>query len=222
STDDAEGEITGVTSTDEVSDESISRGIDALSGEIQQVPTTVSAIKVDGRRAYDLARQGVEVELKARAVTISRFDVEERRDLVVDGSAVVDLDVVVECTSGTYIRALARDLGASLGLGGHLIALRRTRVGPFDVADAAVLPELDVASRLLAPADVALSLFPVLAMSTEQAVDLGHGKKLAVELPDGSGPVAAITPAGRLAGLVAVKNGVARPIVNFPTDEVLP
>lgn len=220
SSDDADGEVTARTSADGITAEAVARGIAQLSGEIQQVPTTVSAIKVDGRRAYDLARQGVDVELKARAVTVSRFDLGERHDLVVDGMPVVDLDVEVDCTSGTYIRALARDLGAGLGVGGHLTALRRTRVGPFDVADAASLEGLDVAGRLLTPSEVASSLFPVFDMSAEQTIDLGHGKKLAVPGLEEGGPVAAVTPEGRLAGLVAVRHGVARPIVNFPTDEV--
>lgn len=219
-TDDAEGETTRAVSTDGVTAVAVDDGVRALSGDILQVPTTVSAIKVDGRRAYDLARQGVEVELKARPVTISRFDVLARRDTMVDGRAAIDLDVVVDCTSGTYIRALARDLGESLGVGGHLTALRRTRVGPFHIADAAVLERIDVASRLLAPADVARTLFDVFAMSAQQSVDLGHGKRIPVDLPDSPKPIAALTPEGRLAGLVSVERGIVRPIVNFPTDEV--
>jgi hypothetical protein len=114
-----------------VTDERIAAGIAALTGEIDQVPSTVSAIKVAGRRAYDLARAGESVELAARRVTVDRFDIVRRRDTA-EGR--IDLDVVVDCSSGTYIRALARDLGAALGVGGHLTALRRTRIGAFEVA----------------------------------------------------------------------------------------
>nr|BFF13697.1 hypothetical protein GCM10025699_50000 [Microbacterium flavescens] len=117
-TDDSEGEIVTRASAAGVTDEAVDAGIARLSGPISQVPTTVSAIKVDGRRAYDLAREGVEVELKARDVTISEFTVLERRESTVDGLVVRDLDVRVSCSSGTYVRALARDLGSDLGVGG--------------------------------------------------------------------------------------------------------
>lgn len=218
--DDADGTVTATADPDAiaaVADDAIAAGVAELTGDIQQVPTTVSAIKVDGRRAYDLAREGVEVELKARAVTVSRFEIVGRQD----SSDAIDLDVVVDCSSGTYIRALARDLGAGLGVGGHLTALRRTKIGPFDVADAIeTLDAETVRPALLAPAVVARRLFPVLELTAEQAVDLGHGKKLAVDLADTKRPVAAISPGERLVGLVSVSRGTARPIVNFPTDEV--
>jgi len=219
-TDDGDGDVVATTSAAGVADDAIDAGIARLTGPISQVPTTVSAIKVDGRRAYDLARAGVEVELKARDVTISEFTVLDRRDAVVDGVAVRDLDVRVSCSSGTYVRALARDLGADLGVGGHLTALRRTRVGPFDVTRASVLEGIDVAPALLPPVDVARTLFAEWSMTDAETVDLGHGKRVAVELADTPGPVAAVTPTGRLAGLVSVRGGAAKPIVNFPTDEV--
>ncbi|WP_286346745.1 tRNA pseudouridine(55) synthase TruB [Frondihabitans sucicola] len=218
--DDADGEVVTVTDASSVDEPSLLRGIEALTGDILQVPTTVSAIKVDGKRAYALAREGVEVELTARPVTVTRFELLARRDVVVDGSAVVDLDVIVDCTSGTYVRALARDLGGGLGVGGHLTALRRTRIGPFDVADAAELEGVDVAAHLLPPSGVARRLFDVFEMTAQQTIDLGHGKKLPVVRSDDPGPIAAITPDGRLAGLVSVTRGIVRPIVNFPTDEV--
>jgi tRNA pseudouridine55 synthase len=226
--DDADGDVVDIGSTERVTQEALLAGVARLTGDIAQVPTAVSAIKVNGRRAYDLAREGVEVELKARAVTVSRFDVVARRDADVDGTPVIDLDVVVDCSSGTYIRALARDLGVDLGVGGHLTALRRTRIGPFDVGAAVrtagerhdLDPE-EAMSRLLRPADVARDLFAVWRMSPEQTVDLGHGKRVRVDRLDSTEPVAALTPEGRLAGLVTVAGGVARPVVNFPTDEVL-
>ncbi len=149
-TDDADGEIVAVTDAAAVDSAAVSSAIADLTGEISQVPSRVSAIKVAGRRAYDLARAGEEVELAARTVTVSRFDVrDERRD-----GGFLDLDVVVDCTSGTYIRALARDLGAALGVGGHLTALRRTRIGPFGVEDAASVDDLATAT-LRDPAEVA-------------------------------------------------------------------
>lgn len=221
--DDADGTVTGATDAAHVTDAAVDSGVGALTGDIEQVPTAVSAIKVAGRRAYDLAREGVEVELAARPVTIREFRVTGRRRPVVDGRTAVDLDVVVRCTSGTYVRALARDLGAALGVGGHLTALRRTEVGPFSVEGAPV-PErdTDVPASLLPPVEVASRLFPVWRMDAAQAVDLGHGKRVASGLEDTEGPVAAVTPEGRLAGLVAVRRGAAKPIVNFPSDEVAP
>jgi tRNA pseudouridine55 synthase len=218
--DDSEGEITATADASGVSDAAVDAGVADLTGPISQVPTTVSAIKVGGRRAYDLAREGVEVELKARDVVVSEFVVLDHRDTVVDGVAVRDLDVRVSCSSGTYVRALARDLGGALGVGGHLTALRRTRVGSFDVADAAVLEGIEVAPALLAPSAVASSLFPVWSMTADEAVDLGHGKRPTTGRADTEGPVAAVTASGDLAGLVSVRGGRAVPIVNFPTDEV--
>ena len=220
--DDADGEVTAVRSAAGVDDAAIDRGVARLTGEIDQVPTAVSAIKVDGRRAYDLAREGVEVELASRRVTVSELTVTDRRHADVDGVAVVDLDVRVTCSSGTYVRALARDLGADLGVGGHLTALRRTRVGPFGVVRASGLDDLDPAAVLLSPADVAAQLFSTWQMDADQALDLSHGKRVATGRDDDEGPVAALTPDGRLAGLVAVRGGAAKPIVNFPTDEVAP
>ncbi|GAB2973181.1 tRNA pseudouridine(55) synthase TruB [Frigoribacterium salinisoli] len=222
SSDDADGDVLEVRPAGDVTDDAVDRGVAALTGEIDQVPTTVSAIKVDGRRAYDLAREGVEVELASRRVTVGKFTVLARRRSEVDGVPVLDLDVRVACTSGTYVRALARDLGAALGVGGHLTALRRTRVGPFEVARASGLDDLDPAAALLSPAEVAAGLFPTWQMDAAQAVDLSHGKRVATGRDDDEGPVAALTPDGRLAGLVAVRGGAAKPIVNFPTDEVAP
>ena len=225
STDDSEGETTAARDASGVADDAVDAGVARLTGDISQVPTTVSAIKVGGRRAYDLAREGVEVELKARSVTISEFTVLARRDAEhrdADGTLVPvrELDVRVRCSSGTYVRALARDLGADLGVGGHLTALRRTTVGPFDVADSAELEGIHVAPALLPPAAVAERLFPVWQMTSAETVDLGHGKRVTVDLADTPGPVAAVTPTGDLAGLVEVRRGQAVPIVNFPSDEV--
>lgn len=215
-TDDADGVPTLITDASGIARAAIDARIADLTGELAQVPSAYSAIKVDGRRSYDRARAGEQVELAARPVTVSRFEVlAERRE-----GGFVDLDVVVECSSGTYIRALARDLGTALGVGGHLTALRRDAIGPFEVADA-VAAEAIVPGALTAPAAVAARLFPVARLSPEQAVDLAHGKR--VELGGEDAPVvAAVAPGERLAGLVSLRGGVSRVLVNFPTEEVRP
>lgn len=140
-TDDAEGEVVSAAGAAGVTDEVIATAMASLTGDIAQRPSAVSAIKVDGQRSYARVRAGEQVELAARPVTVSRFEVLARRDTEADGVAVVDLDVTVECSTGTYVRALARDLGVALGTGGHLTALRRTRVGGFDLAVAQRLPD---------------------------------------------------------------------------------
>ncbi len=211
-TDDADGEVVSRSSASEVTDDEITVEIAKLTGEISQVPSSVSAIKVDGKRAYTLVREGETVELKPRAVTITAFEVLSR-----DGD---DLAVRVECSSGTYVRALARDLGTALGVGGHLTALRRTRIGPFSIENAAQLDELDIEAFLLNPVDAASLLFETVSLDDEQARDLAQGKRPHLDAPNGS-PVAAVTSDGRLAGLVSITGGVAKPLINFPTDEVL-
>jgi tRNA pseudouridine55 synthase len=217
-TDDAEGTLGALADVSELTDESVRRQVAQFTGVISQVPSSFSAIKVDGRRAYALARAGEEVELRSREVTVSAFEVLELRR--VDGR--LDVDVRVECSSGTYIRAIARDLGAALGVGGHLTALRRTKVGSFSVADAATIDELVVNDRLLGPASVAAELFPVHELTAQHVIDLVHGKRIAVpELEGAEGPIAALAPDGRLVGLLSVTGTQAKPLVNFPADEVL-
>jgi len=221
-TDDAEGEVTARAAASGVTDAAIASGVAALTGRIEQVPSTFSAIKVDGRRAYDRARAGEEVVLAARPVTIHAFDVLDTRR----AGETVDLDVRVVCSSGTYIRSLARDLGAGLGVGGHLTALRRTRVGPFAVADAVELPDVrehpDAAAPApLDPADVAARLFPVVRLDAAQTRDLVHGKRVELDAPDAE-LAAALTPGGRLAALVELRRGRARVLLGVPTSEVLP
>jgi len=222
--DDAEGETLRVADASGVTDSAIAAGVAGLTGDILQRPSAVSAIKVDGVRAYQRVRAGEEVELAARPVTIRAFDVLERR-----GAA---LDVRVECSSGTYVRALARDLGEALGVGGHLTALRRTAVGPFRVEDAVPVPERATPRPgddedgpvpaaepplLLDPAEVAARLFPVARLAEDEAVDLANGKRLALALPDAAA-VAAVAPDGRLVGLVEVRSGRTRVLTNFPVE----
>lgn len=201
---------------DAVSDDAIATGIAGLTGSISQVPSTVSAIKVGGRRAYDLARAGEEVALKAREVTVSRFDVRAVRR----SPGAVDLDVVVDCSSGTYIRALARDLGAALGVGGHLTALRRTRIGPFEVTAAS--PDIAPDTPVLGAAEVAAAVLGAFAVTAEEARDLRHGKRLggAADRLDGAHPTpAAIDPDGRLVGIVERRGGDVKSIMNMAEEE---
>ncbi|MET4159724.1 tRNA pseudouridine55 synthase [Agromyces sp. PvR057] len=225
STDDAEGELLDAASAELVAavDEArVAAGIAKLTGVIEQVPSAVSAIKVDGKRAYQRVRDGEEVELKARTVTISAFEVLEARR--VDGF--VDLDVRVECSSGTYIRALARDLGADLGVGGHLTALRRTRIGRFGVAEASVLDDLDVASALIGAADAAELALPVVRVTEQQAIDLGHGKRIdAVGAPEAErgAPIAAVAETAdggrRLVAIVERRGETLKVVVGFPVED---
>ncbi|GAA3591466.1 tRNA pseudouridine(55) synthase TruB [Klugiella xanthotipulae] len=226
-TDDREGEVLtsaapGALSA--VTAEAIAAGVIALTGKILQRPSSVSAIKVDGRRAYDRVRSGEDVELTSRPVTVSEFVVLDRRSARADvgvenavaGGEAIDLDVRVVCSSGTYIRALARDLGADLGVGGHLTALRRTRVGPFHVADAVTLEDERYAERALAPTEVATTLFPRVNLTDAQTISLGQGKRLELDGVADAPIVAAVASEGRLVGLISVKKGGTRVIVNFP------
>lgn len=207
-TDDAEGETTGTTDASPVTDEAIDAGVAALTGKIDQVPSAVSAIKVDGRRAYDIVRSGEEVTLKSRRITVSRFEVLER----VRGGGVIDLVVVVDCSTGTYIRALARDLGEALGVGGHLTALRRTTVGPFGLDVARTLAELEEDPKLSLDLDAAaLAAFPRRDIDADQAEGLRHGRWL--DARGDTGVVAAVGPDGRVAALVSESGKRAAPVV---------
>jgi tRNA pseudouridine55 synthase len=214
-TDDAEGEVVAGADASGLTTDAISTEVNTLTGEIAQVPSSFSAIKVDGRRSYDRARAGEDVDLPPRPVTVSEFEVLSRRAY----GAVLDLDVRVAVSSGTYVRALARDLGRALGVGGHLTALRRTRIGPFDIAEATD-PDADLAGALRAPAAVAARLFPKASLDADTTRALTQGKRVPVAVADAP-VVAAVGPDGRLAGLITVRDGVARVLVNFPTEEVL-
>lgn len=210
STDDAEGELGAYRDPAGVDDAAIAAGIAALTGEILQRPSTVSAIKVDGKRAYALARAGEQVELRPRPVTIREFEL-----LATRRGHWLDLDVRIACSTGTYIRALARDLGEALGVGGHLTALRRTRVGPLAVSEAGDLDE-SLPNRVLSPAAVASRLFPVVELDAAQAADLRNGRRLA--LPGKGSPVAALDPEGALIGLIELRGGTARVLSNLPVE----
>jgi tRNA pseudouridine55 synthase len=184
-TDDAEGEIVTASGAAGLGGTEIDAAMEGLRGDILQVPAAVSAIKINGVRSYRRVRAGQSVELPERPVTIRRFDVLGRRELEVDGVGCVDLSVVVECSSGTYIRALARDLGAALGVGGHLSSLRRTRVGPFTLDEAQTLDEAERGLRVVPLDRVVHSSFPTLTVEETQAGQIRNGRRLAgVILPD--------------------------------------
>ncbi|HEX9175977.1 MAG TPA: tRNA pseudouridine(55) synthase TruB [Mycobacterium sp.] len=196
-TDDADGDVVRTAAADEVTDAAINAAIAALRGEIRQVPSAVSAVKVGGKRAYRLVREGQPVELAARTVRIDRFDALTIRRQ----QGVVDVDVEVDCSSGTYIRALARDVGAALGVGGHLTALRRTRVGRFGLDQAHTLDDLADHPCLSYSLDEAcLMTFPRRDLNPDEAEFARHGRALA---PAGiDGVYAATAPDGRVVALL--------------------
>lgn len=216
-TDDAEGEVTATASTEHVTDAAIAAGIAALRGPIMQVPSSVSAIKVNGERAYARVRSGEDVKLAARPVTIHSFDVAQIRRV----EDFIDLDVTVECSSGTYIRALARDLGAGLQAGGHLTALRRSAVGPYTLKQARTLEQLAEGMEILDIADAARALMPVRELTAAEAVELSFGRRIPPS-PEGThtaeAPAAAFAPDGTLVALLSDAGKYAKPVLVFPPD----
>ena len=202
STEDAEGEVLETVSADHVSDAGIESAVGGLRGEIDQIPSAVSAIKVDGQRAYKLAREGKTVELAARRVRIARFDVVAVRRTPEVPAGFVDVDVEVDCSSGTYIRALARDVGAGLGVGGHLTALRRTRVGRYGLGEAHTLEALAEGPRLSYSLDEACLLgFPRRELTDAECEAASNGRALAPAGVDGT--YAATASDGRVIALLA-------------------
>lgn len=220
-TDDAEGEVTAAQDASGVTRAAIDAGIAALSGDVMQVPSKVSAIKIDGKRSYKRAREGEDFEIPARPVTVSAFEVHDvRAARAEDGTAVVDVLVSVVCSSGTYIRALARDLGAGLGVGGHLTALRRTRVGPYGLDGARTLEQLQAArdaegtAPLLPVGEAAAAAFPRWEVDERQAGQLANGMQ--IPMPGTlAGPVAAFGPEGRFVALVEPRAGRAKSLAVF-------
>lgn len=245
-TDDAEGDVTATASAAGVTRQAIDAGIAELTGEILQVPSKVSAIKVNGVRSYTRVREGEDFELAARPVTIHSFTVQDVRHLAVravepgaaaadtdggdgDGTTgvavdpaevdraevvVVDVDVTVECSSGTYIRALARDLGAGLGVGGHLTALRRTRVGPYDLSRARTLEQLEESLDVLPIGEAAAAAFPRWDVDAEQARLLTHGVRLKTPGLE-AGPTAVFGPDDRFLALVEDRDGESKILAVF-------
>jgi tRNA pseudouridine55 synthase len=219
-TDDAEGEVTASYDVASLTPSAVDAAVAALTGAIQQVPSAVSAIKIDGRRSYARVRAGEDVVLPARPVTVHHFTVLASRDVVAGGHAVRDLDVEVEVSSGTYIRALARDLGSALGVGGHLTALRRTRVGRFDLAAARSLEALqearDAGAVPLVPlADAARASFTARELTAAEATAVGYGQRIPSVAPLRSEPVAAFAPDGALAAMLDERGTLAKAHVVF-------
>ncbi|TGN66239.1 tRNA pseudouridine(55) synthase TruB [Nocardioides eburneiflavus] len=205
-TDDAEGEVLETRAVDAVDPEAVRAELARFVGDIEQVPTAVSAIKVDGKRAYARVRDGEQVELKARPVTV--------HELVVHEVALPDVRISVRCSSGTYIRAIARDLGAALGVGGHLTALRRTAVGSFDLSLARTLEQLGEDFAVVPIAAAARATFPGVDLDDEQAAHVRFGRALDLALPD-DGPHAVFAPGGEFLALYERRGDQARPVAVF-------
>ena len=216
-TDDREGEVLTTASTAHLDDAAIRVALAAQTGALQQVPSSVSAVKVDGRRSYDRVRAGEAVELAPRSVTVHALELHR---VVRPTPDQVDVEITVSCTAGTYIRAIARDAGAELGVGGHLTVLRRTASGPFTVELAA--PVEDAGAALLAGGgagflpltDAATTVFPVRALTVPEARALGYGQR--IQATGSPGLHAAVDPDGRLAALVEDDGATARVTVGFP------
>jgi tRNA pseudouridine55 synthase len=211
-TDDAEGDVTGGSSAAELTDQQVRSAMEQFTGEIDQVPSAVSAIKVGGRRAYELVRAGETVVLAARRVTVHRFAATGFRR---PAETLLDLDVTVECSSGTYVRALARDLGTALGVGGHLTALRRTRVGPFSLDRARTLDEVAAAPDpiTLPLAEAVRAAFRARDVDEVERRDLSFGRSLQ---PRGiAGVHGAFAPDGSVIALLRETEGAARPVLVF-------
>ncbi len=208
-TDDAEGEVLERRDASGVTDEALRAAVRELTGTLDQVPSAVSAVKVGGVRSYARVRSGSQVVLAPRPVRVARFEVTARRG--------DEVDVRVEVSSGTYVRALARDLGAALRVGAHLTALRRTRVGPLDLGAARLLDDLttdEAVDAAVVPLAAAVAVaFPVRALTEHEAADLAHGRRLSVT--GTSGPVGAFAPDGRCVAMVQDREGAARPLVVF-------
>ena len=211
-TDDAEGDVVASADASGVSRAALDAAVARLTGAIEQVPSSVSAIKIDGQRSYARVRSGEEVRLAARPVTVSRFAILDVRP----SGTLLDVDVEVEVSSGTYVRALARDLGAALGVGGHLTALRRTRVGRYAIDDAVPLDDLepDGPVPLVAMGDAARAQFVVHELTAEEVGAVGHGRRIPTAC-QGEPVVAALAPDGSLVAMLDETGTEARPVVVF-------
>lgn len=183
--DDAEGDVTAMAGARGMTDDQIETALARFRGQLMQVPSAVSAIKIDGVRSYAKVRSGQGVDLAPRPVIINRFEVVGRSNLEVDGVAVVDLEVIVECSSGTYVRALARDLGSILRTGGHITALRRTRVGAFGSEQVQTLQEAQRELKIVPLDRIVRECFAILTVTETQASYIRNGRRLVgVMLPD--------------------------------------
>lgn len=212
-TDDAEGEIVQSRIAAALTEEQIHGSVAKLTGPIEQVPSSVSAIKVNGERAYARVRAGEDVKLASRPVTIHKFEIHEiRRERA---GKVLDVDVTVECSSGTYIRALARDLGEDLNVGGHLTALRRTEVGPYTLDRARTLEQLAEKFEYLPLEDAADALFVRRDLTEHERAELSYGRRISSNETDEV--TAAFAPDGTLVALLKNKGKEAKPELVFAT-----
>ena len=202
--DDAQGEIISTSDTSNVSDQEIREFLATQIGSIMQVPTKVSAIKINGQRAYDLVREGKEVEIPARQIDIYKLDVIE-----IKRGEFLDIEINVECSAGTYIRSIARDLGSSLGVGGHLISLRRSLVAPFSLSDCSSLESPEI--RPLA-SEIS-KVMSVRNVDLLEAKELSFGRALSASSTDG--PVVALTPDGQVAAILENREYGAQPVAVF-------
>jgi tRNA pseudouridine55 synthase len=219
-TDDADGQTTATHDVSALSAEAVAEAVTGLTGRVAQVPSAVSAIKVNGQRSYARVRAGQDVVLRARTVTVSRFDILEQRPPTTGGSGVWDVDVIVDVSSGTYVRALARDLGAALGVGGHLTALRRTRVGRFGLESAHTLEDLEVASAaddlpLITLSAAARDSFVVRELDATEAIAVGHGQRIPSRPAGRAQPIAAFAPDGHLVAMLDESGTLAKAHVVF-------
>ena len=222
-TDDRESEFTSVADAARVSALTVDRletALSALRGPIEQVPSSVSAIKVDGERAYAKVRSGDEVKLKARPVTIHRFEVVGEPRLVLEGeNTFFDFEAIIDCSSGTYIRALARDLGSSLGVGGHLTALRRTKIGSYEISQAQSLDGLTAEALAILPIEqAAKQQFQTRELSDQEVIDIRHGKRLPVVSESELQPTAALDQNGELIAMLTKSGNAAKSLVVFASD----
>jgi tRNA pseudouridine55 synthase len=216
-TDDAEGEplpaaAGAAAAVGRIDEGTLAAALAAFSGEIMQVPPRISAIKVNGQRAYRLTRSGAAPELTARPVTIGRLDLLGWREA---GQGLADIDIAVTCSSGTYIRAIARDLGAALGTGGHLTVLRRTRVGPYAIDTAKTLDQLAEAFAVMPLALAAAAAFDTLRLTADEARLVSHGVGIGAPAAVPAEPVAAFGPDGNLIALLVSRDGELRPLAVF-------
>jgi tRNA pseudouridine55 synthase len=210
-TDDAEGDVTETVAAGQVDPAALAKAVAAWTGDIAQVPSAVSAIKVDGVRSYTRVRAGEDVALPPRPVTVLTFEITDVRP----GDDITDVDVRVVCTSGTYVRALARDVGATLGVGGHLTMLRRTRVGEFGLELAHTLDELEQQMAVVDLDSAAHSAFATYALTAEQATDVRFGRVLTAIDLGSPGPVALFDPSGQFLALYEQRGGTARAVAVF-------
>lgn len=208
--DDAQGEVIATADASAVTSAAIDVEIQKLTGEILQLPSSVSAKKIDGKRAYDLVREGKSVELKPRAVLVSRF--ERTSEPLVSGGA-LDFEVTVDCASGTYIRALARDIGNALGVGGHLTSLRRTKIGEYEISAAQQLVDGVLLTSL---SESVLQFAEQHEITAEQAIDVRNGKPLKLESDQQR---LSLSCQGDLVAISELRDGLFRSEVVFASEQ---